>query len=939
MEEKNWRELLAVFIPLSRIKTRYIDLIAYASDASFYHLLPKAIVQPNSIQEIQQLFAFAKMHAIPITYRAGGTSLSGQSITDGILIDLSKYWRRVEPEQEGRLVKAQPGITGAMVNASLKKYKRKIGPDPSSINSAMIGGILANNSSGMCCGVSQNSYHTLHSIKFVLPDGQAFDTAVQEDYQRFEKTCTHASTHLILLKEQILQNKVLEENIRHKYKTKNTVGYGLNSFIDFSHPLDILAHLLIGSEGTLGFIAEAVLKTVPDFPYKATVLLYFKDIHSACSAIIPLKNSGAEALELMDRPALRSIENSPGIPAEIPTLPPSAAALLCEYQANTPEELSSLVNEGEKVFMNLTLLHQPSITRDPTVQTLLWKLRKGMFPSVGAVRKQGTSVILEDVAFPLEHLADAVVDIQKLFVLHQYDNGIIFGHAKDGNIHFVVSQSFNGSEEIKRYERFIQDVVSLVVNKYNGTLKAEHGTGRNMAPFVETEWGKDAYDIMKSVKHLLDPDNLLNPGVIINNDAHAHLKNLKAMPVVEQEVDKCIECGYCEHRCPSRDITLTPRQRIVVRREMERLTKLGKSSRLTELKKDYQYDGLDTCAVDGLCAGECPVHINTGDLVKRLRKENHSALQNKFALLAAKNFRLLQNIILLLLSAGKLLNSLLGKHFMMHLTHTLRKIVPGFPLWPKFLIGPGKIKNLENEDADVLYFPACITKMMGASSTDKLSVTATFVKLVHKAGLKVKLPSSLNGNCCGQAFSSKGFQSAAAATMNASIEQLWILSKEGKIPVVMDVTSCSHTLMTCKPYLNKENTAKLAAMTIVDSIQYAVESILPNLKISHPKKSIVLHPVCSLHKMNLEKTFRQLAEKCSLSVTVPVHAGCCGMAGDRGFYFPELTKAAACEEIKEVNQKDYDGYYSSAKSCEISLSGESEKNYESILYLMDEVSE
>jgi D-lactate dehydrogenase len=199
-------------------------------------------------------------------------------------------------------------------------------------------------------------------------------------------------------------------------------------------------------------------------------------------------------------------------------------------------------------------------------QAFLWKVRKGLFPAVGAVRVSGTSVILEDLAFPVEQLGDAIIDLQRLFNEYGYYNAIIFGHAKDGNLHFVITQSFNETPEVDRYDKFMREVVKLVINKYDGALKAEHGTGRNMAPFVETEWGGDAYAIMKRIKKIIDPDNLLNPGVIINDDANVHIRNLKELPTVEEEVDKCIECGYCEHVCPSRDITTTPRGRFVARR-------------------------------------------------------------------------------------------------------------------------------------------------------------------------------------------------------------------------------------------------------------------------------------------------------------------------------------------------------------------------------------
>ncbi|GAB3823804.1 hypothetical protein GCM10028895_31230 [Pontibacter rugosus] len=676
-------KLLETVLPKARIRARLIDVVSWASDAGFYYLRPKAVVQPVSEEEVKGLFAFSHQHKVPLTFRTAGTSLSGQSITDGILVDLSQFWNKVTVENEGELVRVQPGVIGAIVNAFLRKYKRKIGPDPASINSAMMGGILSNNASGMCCGVSKNSYHTTRYIRFVLPNGKSYTTEAEADYARFREECPAIYLKLEEMRAQVQQQPALHDIIRHKYKTKNTVGYSVNAFIDYEHPLDILAHLLIGAEGTLGFIAEAVLQTVLDYPAKSTALLYFPDMYAACQAIVPLTEAGAEAVELMDRASLRSIEHMEGVPALIKTLPGAAAALLVEFQGNNQEELQEKVNGFLSLSPQLALLSPPAFTADPAEQAFLWKVRKGMFPAVGAVRASGTTVILEDVAFPVERLGDAILDLQALFQRHKYDNAIIFGHAKDGNIHFVVTQAFDTPSEIERYNRFLQEVVALVVKKYNGALKAEHGTGRNMAPFVETEWGSEIYAIMKSLKETIDPENLLNPGVIINHDKNAHIQYLKDLPKVEEEVDKCMECGFCEHKCPSRNITLTPRRRIVVRRELLKLKRQGNKKQHKKLLQQYQYDGLDTCAVDGLCATACPVDINTGDLVKRLRRESHSDLANEVALLVASNFKLATSVAKAGLKAGVGVNSLLGANTLVNLTKGAKAIVPALPLWSK----------------------------------------------------------------------------------------------------------------------------------------------------------------------------------------------------------------------------------------------------------------
>ena len=380
---------------------------------------------------------------------------------------------------------------------------------------------------------------------------------------------------LLHLKSEIEADAPLAARIRAKYKMKNTTGYSLNAFIDFSDPLDIFSHLIIGSEGTLAFISEAVLNTVPDYPLKSTALLLFPDLYAACSAIGAFTQAGAAALEVMDRASLRSVENLPGTPLYLKELPEAAAGLLVEFQSPNEAQQRTFEASAAAVLSGLTLLRPADFTADPIEQAKLWKIRKGMFPSVGAVRAACTTALMEDIALPVDRLAEAAMDLRALFTKHGYDNAIIFGHAKDGNLHFVLTQGFNTAPEIQRYSDFMDDVVTMVVKKYDGALKAEHGTGRNMAPFVETEWGPEAYAIMQELKAVTDPQNLLNPGVIINPDPLAHVSDLKLMPEVEPEVDKCIECGFCEHSCPSRDITLTPRQRIAVRREMQRLKDSG----------------------------------------------------------------------------------------------------------------------------------------------------------------------------------------------------------------------------------------------------------------------------------------------------------------------------------------------------------------------------
>ncbi len=936
------QKLKEVF-PEDRIKSRLIDRLSYASDAGFYQLIPRVVVQPATEHEIVALFHISQQTHVPMVFRTGGSSLSGQSITDGILVDLSQHWGNINVQSAGKQVAVQPGITGAMVNAILRKWSSKIGPDPSSIGTAMMGGILSNNASGMCCGVRYNSYHTVQHIRFILPDGKTFDTAIASDYERFQSACPELYGVLEKTREEILGNPLLLEKIRHKYRTKNTVGYSINAFVDYEHPLDIFAHLLVGAEGTLAFIAEATMHTIPDLPHKSTALLYFPDIFSACSTIEPLIAAGAEMVELMDRASLRAVENMPGIDPFVKTLSPEAAALLIEFQEETEEKLYTRVDHFLSSCRAFTLIKPPAFTQDPKQRDFLWKVRKGMFPAVGAVRKSGTTVILEDIAFPLPSLGPAILDLQKLFRQYAYHNAIIFGHAKDGNIHFVVTQAFDSAAEVDRYDRFLRDVVELVVKKYQGTLKAEHGTGRNMSPFVETEWGSEAYAIMKRLKQAADPMGLLNPGVIINDDKKAHIRHLKPLPPVESEVDKCIECGFCEPVCPSRNITLTPRRRIVVRRALVQMEQNGRKADYNTLLQQYQYDGLDTCAVDGMCATACPVDINTGDLVKRLRRENHSGPANRLAMLVAKNFGWVEKAARAGIHTGIAINNIAGAKTMYRLTKAIRSMLPAFPLWSAHLAKPPQVKipgpvslSARQPENTIVYFSACISRLMGTAPGKQKALLDTFLSVSGKAGIQVITARNMTGSCCGQIFSSKGFGPAYKFTAEKIMRQLWELSEDGTYPVVTDVSSCTYTLQNMRPVLPPELQEKFDRLRILDSVDYLNDMVLPRIQSSSKKQEVVLHPVCALHKMHIEFKFRNVAARFSDKVTVPLHANCCGMAGDRGFLFPELTRSATEAEAAEVRSTCADGYYSSTKTCEMAIAEATGKSYESILYLVDE---
>jgi D-lactate dehydrogenase len=734
---------------------------------------------------------------------------------------------------------------------------------------------------------------------------------------------------------------------------KNTNGYLLNAFLDFDTPLDILTHIMIGSEGTLGFIAEAVLHTLPDYPRRYTGQLYFKNLQDAASAIAYIKESGARAAEIMDRAALRSVENNPGVPSILRQLPDGATAILVEYQAQDAESILGFKKEAEQVVKKINLLHDPEFTDDPVAQASLWKTRKGIIPSIGGMRTPGTVSINEDVVFPVHRLAEAVTDLQHLFADFGYRDGAVFGHAKDGNLHFLVNQAFDTDAHVTHFDRFVRAMVNLVSGKYDGALKAEHGTGRNMAAFVETEWGTEAYVIMRNLKSLFDPDQMLNPGVIINAHPQSHVTHLKTMSLVSPEVDQCIECGFCESKCPSRRLTLTPRQRIVVQREIARM-RLADSDlhSLDSVIDDFSYAGIDTCAVDGLCATACPVNINTGDLTRRLRAESITPRGERMANWLAEHYSVTESTVGFAIRLGHFAASMIGARRFTSFIQTAEKITGTIlPKWnsyvpypsPRFVSASANGIGVRGEvEKKFIYFPSCISRQLGTpknksrlSSSEYRSLTETLMMISQRANINLRIPNNITGTCCGMPFNSKGYTKAYQLSLHQAIFNFWEWSEGGRYPIIIDTTSCTHTLRTCSNILSKEDLGLYQQLTILDSVEFIHDALLPILKIHPMDEEVILHPNCSAQKLGVQDKFVNIAKRCARSVNVPLNLGCCGFAGDRGFLLPELTASATQKESAEVNAREYGGYYSSNIPCEIGMSEATGKEYTSIAYLVE----
>ncbi len=893
--------------------------LAYGTDASFYRLIPEVVAVVESEEEVRAVLKVAKEFLRPVTFRAAGTSLSGQAITDGVLVLIGEGFTTCDIAPDASTVRLGPGIIGGEVNARLLPMGRKIGPDPASINACKIGGIAANNASGMCCGTAQNSYQTMLGMRVMFVDGTILDTEDKNSIESFRTSHGSLLAGLYRLGKDAKADRALADRIRHKYKIKNTTGYSLNALVDFDDPLDILSHLMIGSEGTLGFISRITYRTVAEDPYKASALVFFPGIAEACQAVMLLKSEAVAAVELLDRPALRSVENKPGLPETIRMLGDEAAALLIEVRSKTPEDLQVRIDSSLRALAKIRTLETPAFSTDPATCDMYWKVRKGTFPSVGAMRRAGTTVIIEDVAFPVESLAAATLDLQLLLRAHGYDEAIIFGHALEGNLHFVFTQDFGDEKEVARYARFMDDIGKLVVGKYDGSLKAEHGTGRNMAPFVEMEWGSQATDLMRKIKQLFDPGNLLNPGVILNDDPQAHLKNLKPMPAADTIVDRCIECGFCEPLCPSHRLTFSPRQRIASWRELSRRNSARED--LGTLEASFAYNGMDTCAACGLCSTACPVEINTGDLIRQLRGRNTGSAGHRVGRFVADHFGKVVTYSRVGLAAGHVLSHVIGRN-------SLAKLSRG--AWKASMPLAGKSPVLRRSEGDpVVYFPTCGGRIFGPNAKGEAGLPDVVMEVLIRAGYAPRLPDGFDKLCCGLMLSSKGLEKEADQMAEAVAGALLKAADDGKggfYPVIMDASSCTSRM---QKYL-------AGRLPVFDFHEFAHDALLPRLRMQRKPGPVALHINCSVRKSASDTKLRALVAACVDQVVEPSGVTCCGFAGDRGFVVPELNQHAL-RNIRGIRSKCSEGV-STNRTCEIGLTEETGLSYRSVAYLLEECS-
>ncbi|KFZ36071.1 FAD-linked oxidase [Shewanella mangrovi] len=904
---------------------------AWSTDASYFRIVPEVVVHAENLEQVKQTLAVARKHKAPVTFRAAGTSLSGQAIGEGILLMLGfDGFRTLDINNDASAITLGAAIIGSDANAALKQFNKKIGPDPATLASAMVGGIYSNNASGMCCGTAQNSYQTVKSVKLVLADGTELDTGNEASKAVFRETHAHLLEQVKQLGEMARGNEALAARIRKKYAIKNTTGYSLNALVDFEDPFDIIEHIMVGAEGTLAFVNEVTYHTVIEAKYKASAMAVFFNMEDAARAIPPIIGDSVAAAELLDWASIKAVTGKPGMPDWLNTLPEGAAILLIESRSDDEATLEGYTKDVIEKLAFLETERPITFSKDPAVYGKYWAMRSGLFPIIGGARPKGTSVIIEDVAFEVEHLASAAHDLTELFHKHGYHEGVIYGHALAGNFHFIITPTFATQDDITRFHNFMDDVADMVINKYDGSMKAEHGTGRAVAPFVEAEWGTDAYTLMKSIKQIFDPEGLLNPGVILNDDKTVHIKNIKPCPVVDDFVDRCIECGFCEKTCPTSALNLTPRQRIATLREISRLESEGDKAGAEKMRAAAKYDVVDTCAACQLCTIACPVDNSMGNLVRKLRTPYITSTQQKVLDFQANNWGAVNTALATGFNILNVLHKVTGDSITGGLMKAGRMISSEVPYWnPDFPKGG----NLPKPSApvagqpSVVYFAACGGRTFGKTpqDPDDRTLPDVTVTLLERAGFNVITPPKTRSLCCGQMWESKGDFKNADGKRDELVEVLRDISNNGELPIVIDALSCTYRTLTANPEFK-----------ILDLVDFIHDEVMPKLTIKK-KSTVALHLGCSARKMHIEPKMEAIAAACSSNIVRPEGITCCGYAGEKGLYKPEINESALRNIKKLLPAAAKEGYYAN-RMCEVGLSHHSGISYRHLAYLLEECS-
>ncbi len=871
-----------------------ISRTLYSTAACIFKIMPMGILIPKDEEDVIKVVKYACAHKIPITARGSGSSLAGQALGEGIIIDFSKYTNKIL-EINGResYVRVQPGIVLADLNKALSSIDKFFPPDPSSGNWCTIGGMIANNSGGARSAKYGDTRAYTISLKIVLANGEVITTGPIElcsnDWKKIMDSKTLESEIYRRLREIYEENQSLIEGGYPKV-SRNSSGYHLKEMIK-GERMDI-TKLFVGSEGTLGIIIEAKLKILERPKEKATALAYFSGLDDAGKAIVEILKFKPSAGELMDERLVGMIRQArPDISKWLPE--GTKTVILMEFDGEDIEKTKDEIEKMRKHLIDdLKTAIRIDVAYDPFEQERLWQIRKSAAPIMNRMKGEKKLIpLVEDACVHPCKIPDYINGIYDIFKKHEVE-AIVYGHANDGNIHVRLALNLKDKSDFDKMQPIADEVHELVL-RLGGTFSGEHGDGRLRSAYVPKLF-KQIYPLFEEVKKVFDPLNILNPDVKISDNKNSLIMNLRYDPsyrVVKTytsldnqeyitEIEACHGCAQCKstiltNMCPVykalHDEKVAPRSKANLLRSLISGEINADYTNSVELLKVLNY-----CLVCRMCFIECPTNVNIPKMVLQARADFVKKMGQPFSdyVMMSVPFTLRLGSITSFI-ADRFLNVTFLRSIMQRTFGLDRRIkIPRFQR--------EEIKNWSRSpiryNGKVVYFVGCFARWV------EPDIGRATVNVLAKNGVKVVVPDQ---DCCGLPMLSHGRLDLARKKMDFNLKKLSKFVMDG-YDIISTCPSCSLSLKEdYVDFLNNED-AKLVSECTYEVGEYLMmlhnegrlnmdfkESYLPNL--------VTYHAPCHLKVQEIGKPAWELLKKIqNLNFKEIADDTCCGMAGTFG---------------------------------------------------------
>lgn len=887
----------------------------YSTDASVYQIEPLGVVVPRSAEGVIQAVSIAARHGVPITPRGGGTSQAGQAIGAGLVLDTSKHLNQiVEINADEKWARVQPGVVLDDLNAALRPFHLRFAPDVSSASRATVGGMMANNSSGARSVLYGKTLDHVREQHVVLSDGRlahlrpltAAQLAGARQGDSIEARAYRAVPELGL-------RHAAEIDRRFPKVLRRVGGYNLDEFVDPARPVD-LTRIMVGSEGTLGFIVEAKLGLVPLPTSKAVLTVEFDELLDALGATPLILKHGPSAVEVMDDFILRHAQGHAVLDAQRRSMiDRDGSALLCvEFYGDHPDDLTARMAAVERDLKGAGISCRCRQIVDPAAQQRIWSFREAALGLSTAMKSDGKAIsFVEDTAVAPERLRDYIDRFVRIVERHDTVAGV-YAHASVGCLHVRPVVNLKTARGVATFEAIANEVADLVL-EFGGALSGEHGDGLVRGAFNERMFGAELYQAFREVKRTFDPDGLFNPGRIVDTPAiTSHLRfgagyETPAPATVfdysehggyGRAVEMCSGVGLCRKTregtmCPSYMVTKDEAHSTRGRANVLRLAMAGRLGD-AGLADEGVHEVLDLCLECRACKSECPVGVD----VAKFKSEFLSGYWDRHGLSAqaqvfgnarsaaewGSRFAPLSNAVAASAPAKWLAEAVIGidrrRQLPRFTRHSLRKRLAGRrppPATPRAVLFADTFTEFEE--------PA-----IGLAALDVLDA----------AGLGGTL--APNG-CCGRPLISQGRLREARKLAAANVHALYDLAERGTAIVFVE-PSCLSAVREDAPGLLRGELQRRARVVAAASVLFEeylereLSAGRANLALKSGPANVQLHPHCHQRAMGLAAPARALLSRIPGAQVTDLEAGCCGMAGSFGYTRDHYDVSRAIGERK-----------------------------------------